>query len=648
MLDNGTLREKSIQARSAAVLVDGSRRRDLRTSKNMAVDFNLSFLKELERERVLEVLYRDQTLQKAEEERIRKLKAHLQQLRWKGAKSASREYQERSCARCQKALGRMLNRGAVCNGCSHRVCQECQVYRCSIVWKCTVCNAHGEVKIKTGEWFYEERENKFPSAGKHETVGAKLLKSYQKMSKISIVPPTPPPFHEVTPVYNSVELTKSKGFNKSVENIFLSLTTQVKKISKSQNDMTDKCYLSTDYGKSTERRKERRSHSDTAIHIASELAKSSSLHQLIHKAREEAHEVQHFTSQETKESDDPNKTIFFGSLKRSSMASINSVCTDLGSIDNGSVTGEIELAISYNLKTCTLEILIKACKNLAHGDEKKKKCNPYVKTYLLPDKSPISKMKTSVKKNTVDPSFNESLKYTIERSQLETRTLQISVWHAGRLKRKVFLGEVLIPLEFWDFEDNTTKSFTWYQLKAKPKRTEDLTLQYHGELCVRIRLEIPQVSRTFLYEHMSDETDGRHFEVVQLHLVIKSASNLTLRPDGYLSPFVMSCLVLPNKQDVKQRTPVLRRQPCPEWNHTIIYNIANPNDLRMSRLDLTVWDQGLNERFLGGTSLSTGEEDSASDCHLSTHFLWEQLLSTPNKWMEETLVLQANKGTFHF
>ncbi|XP_077145344.1 synaptotagmin-like protein 3 [Ranitomeya variabilis] len=643
---NEPLDEKSIQA-SPAVLVIGGRRRKFRASEKMAVDFNLSYLKELERERVLEVLYRDQTLQKAEEERIRKLKTHLQQLRWKGAKSASREYEERSCARCQKALGRLLNRGAVCHGCSHRVCQECQIYRCSIAWKCTVCNAHGEVKIKTGEWFYDERERKFPSAGKHDTVGAKLLKSYQKMSKISVVPPTPPPFSEVTPVYNSGELTKAKGFNKSVENIFLSLTTQVKKISKSQNDMTDKCYLSTDYGKSAERRKERRSHSDTAIHIASELEKSKSLHELIHKVREEVQEIKNYPSQKTKETDDPNKTMFFGSLKRASVTSINSIGTDVGSVDNGSVTGEIELAISYNLKTCTLEISIKACKNLAHGEEKKKKCNPYVKTYLLPDKSPISKMKTSIKKNTVDPSFNECLKYTIERSQMEKRTLQISVWHAGRLRRKVFLGEVLIPLEFWDFDDNSTKSFTWYQLKAKPKKTEELSLQYHGELCMRIRLEIPPVTRTFLYEHMSDGSDVKQYEVVQLHIIIKSARNLALRPDGFLSPFVKSCLVLPNKQDIKQRTPVLRRQPCPEWNHTIIYNLENPSDLRMSRLDLTVWDQGLNERFLGGTRLSTGDDEGASYCHQSAR-LWEQLLSTPNEWMEETLLLQANKGTFYF
>ncbi|XP_041418776.1 synaptotagmin-like protein 3 isoform X2 [Xenopus laevis] len=373
----------------------------------MAINYNLSLLKELEREKVLEVLYRDQSLQKAEEERIRKLKTHLQQLRWKGAKSVSREYQERSCARCQKALGRLVNRGSVCNGCSHRVCHECQVFLCNLIWKCTVCYAHGEVKIKTGEWFFEEREKKFPSA----------------------------------------------------------------EISKSQNDMriTDKCHLTTDYGQKAERRKDRRSNSDTAINLASELEKAHSLHQFIHKTKEtggskEKNEARQGTEEET---NIIRRKTLCGSTKRESVCSITSTCSEAGSYDNANITGEIEFAVKYNFKTCTLEITIKACKNLSYGDEKKKKCNPYVKTYLLPEKSSHSKMKTSIKKNTVDPFFNETLKYTIKHSQLETRILQVSLWHVSTLKRKVFLGEVNLPLELWDFEDNSTQSFKWYQLRSK-------------------------------------------------------------------------------------------------------------------------------------------------------------------------------------
>lgn len=70
----------------------------------------------------------------------RKLKTHLQHLRWKGARNSSPQHREKCCARCQRALGLLLNRGAVCLGCSHRVCSECRVFlRRTSTWKCTVC-----------------------------------------------------------------------------------------------------------------------------------------------------------------------------------------------------------------------------------------------------------------------------------------------------------------------------------------------------------------------------------------------------------------------------------------------------------------------------------------------------------------------------
>lgn len=60
-----------------------------------------------------------------------------------------------------------------------------------------------------------------------------------------------------------------------------------------------------------------------------------------------------------------------------------------------------------------------------------------------------------------------SLQYKIGYSQLEMRQLQVSVWHSGTFRRRVFLGEVVIPFESWDFEDKSNQLSTWYQLKAK-------------------------------------------------------------------------------------------------------------------------------------------------------------------------------------
>lgn len=60
-----------------------------------------------------------------------------------------------------------------------------------------------------------------------------------------------------------------------------------------------------------------------------------------------------------------------------------------------------------------------------------------------------------------------TLQYEVEPAQLATRWLQVSVWHLGTLTRRVFLGEVTIPLATWDFEDSTTQCFCWYPLRAK-------------------------------------------------------------------------------------------------------------------------------------------------------------------------------------
>ena len=72
----------------------------------------------------------------------RRLKTELQEIRRKGAKSFARQYSERTCARCQRPLGMFWNSGAVCRGCSHRVCNKCRVGVSALDWKCTVCHAY--------------------------------------------------------------------------------------------------------------------------------------------------------------------------------------------------------------------------------------------------------------------------------------------------------------------------------------------------------------------------------------------------------------------------------------------------------------------------------------------------------------------------
>ncbi|XP_037597789.1 synaptotagmin-like protein 3 isoform X4 [Cebus imitator] len=543
--------------------------------EEMAQEVDLHALKELELEAILQVLYRDQVVQNTEEERIRKLKTHLQHLRWKGAKSATREYKQKCCARCQQVLGLLLHRGAVCRGCSHRVCARCRVFlRGTPGWKCTVCFEDRNVKIKTGDWFYEERAKKFPTGGKHETAGAQLLQSYQKLSKISVVPPTPPPLSES-------QCGRSPGRKVSAPDILKPLN---------QEDPKGSTYP--------------------------------------------------MLKQEKLPSSPAPSAIFSGGFRHGSLISINSSCTEMGNFDNANVTGEIELAIRYCFKTHSLEICIKACKNLAYGEDKKKKCNPYVKTYLLPDRSSQGKRKTGVQRNTVDPTFQETLQYQVAPAQLATRRLQVSVWHLGALARRVFLGEVIIPLATWDFEDSTTRSFRWHPLRAKAEKYEDSIPQSNGELAVRAKLVLP--SGPGKLQEAQEGTEQLSLNG-QLCLVVLGAKNLPVRPDGTLNSFVKGCLTLPDQQKLRLKSPVLKKQACPQWKHSFVFSGVTPAQLRQSSLELTVWDQallGMNDRLLGGTTLgSKGDAAGGGDACSQLKLQWQKVLSSPNVWTDMTLIL---------
>ena len=66
--------------------------------------------------------------------------------------------------------------------------------------------------------------------------------------------------------------------------------------------------------------------------------------------------------------------------------------------------------------------------------------NPYVKTYLLPDRSSSSKRKTRAKLNTLDPVFNDLLSYIVDCKDVHNRTLWLTVWHWDKVfSRLLFL-----------------------------------------------------------------------------------------------------------------------------------------------------------------------------------------------------------------
>ena len=90
-----------------------------------------------------------------------------------------------------------------------------------------------------------------------------------------------------------------------------------------------------------------------------------------------------------------------------SFGSMASVYSEAGGKGDYEITGEVLVGVQY--KDGQLSIHINRARGLSAANSNGFS-DPYIKTYLLPDRSKHSKRKTSIKKKTLDPVYNETLK----------------------------------------------------------------------------------------------------------------------------------------------------------------------------------------------------------------------------------------------
>ncbi|XP_019793919.1 synaptotagmin-like protein 1 isoform X1 [Tursiops truncatus] len=300
------------------------------------------------------------------------------------------------------------------------------------------------------------------------------------------------------------------------------------------------------------------------------------------------------------------------------------------------VRGSLYFALRYEPGAAQLRVHVIQCQGLAAA--RRRRSDPYVKSKLLPDKQ--SKRKTSVKKRNLNPVFNETLWYSIPQAELRGRVLSLSVWHRESLGRNIFLGEVEVPLDTWDWDSEPT----WLPLQPRvPPSPDDLPSR--GLLSLSLKYvpagsEGPEPS---LFAGTGLPPSG------ELHFWVKEAQDLVpLRP-GSLDTYIQ-CLVLPDdSQASRQRTRVVRRSLSPTFNHTMVYDGFGPADLRQACAELSLWDHGpLASRQLGGTRLSLGTGSSYGlqvpwmDSTPEERQLWQTLLERPCEWVHGLLPLRTN------
>ncbi|NWX91579.1 SYTL2 protein, partial [Nothoprocta pentlandii] len=323
----------------------------------------------------------------------------------------------------------------------------------------------------------------------------------------------------------------------------------------------------------------------------------------------------------------------------SGMASLSSVSGSLMSIYSGDfgnvdVKGNIQFAIDYVEQLKELHIFICQCKDLAVADVKQQRSDPYVKTYLLPEKYKLGKRKTSVKKKTLNPVYNEILRYKVEKSLLKNQRLNISVWHNDTFGRNSFLGEVELDLGTWDWNDKINKQINWFPLKPRAS-TMALELENRGQMKIAL-------------QYVPRPVGGKKIPTTgEVHIWVKECHDLPLQRGNRLNSFI-KCTILPDtSRKSRQKTRTVAKTTNPVFNHTMVYDGFRPEDLKEACIELTVWDHHkLANHFLGGLRIGLGTGKSYGttvdwmDSTSAETALWEKMMNSPNTWVEDTLPLR--------
>ncbi|XP_030268833.1 synaptotagmin-like protein 1 isoform X1 [Sparus aurata] len=295
------------------------------------------------------------------------------------------------------------------------------------------------------------------------------------------------------------------------------------------------------------------------------------------------------------------------------------------------VRGRIQFSLVYDTQKEELHVKVYRCEDIASA--RKNRSDPYVKAYLLPDKSSHSKKKTSVKKKTLNPIYDQTLRYKVRIGELRSRTLNLSVWHAEPLGRNVFLGEVEVSLGLWDW---TCSQPLWQDLQPRVHVSPD-SISSRGIIVLSIKF-IP------------DGYEGGGLPLTgELHIWLREAQGLLSNKGGPIDSFVRSYILPDASRQSGQKTRMAKRSISPTYNHTMVYDGFHTSDLREACAELTVWQrEGLKTHILGGIRLSCGtgqsygEAVSWMDSTEEEVTVWTSMIENPNHWIDTSLPIRTN------
>ncbi|XP_060765858.1 synaptotagmin VIII [Neoarius graeffei] len=159
--------------------------------------------------------------------------------------------------------------------------------------------------------------------------------------------------------------------------------------------------------------------------------------------------------------------------------------------------GEICFSLRYVPTASKLTVVILEAKNLKQMDSGGAS-DPYVKIQLILDKKKWKKKRTSVKKQTLNPYFNESFTFDVSFDQIQRVQLVVSVWDHDKVSRNDAIGKIFLGC---DATGNQLRH--WADMLSNPRRP---VAQWHtllsaeqvdSTLALKYTLRIPFTNKTF-------------------------------------------------------------------------------------------------------------------------------------------------------